>query len=312
MISYWPRIGVALILLALAEPVSNFPSEDSPAEVFVKDIIAHYKLDGNGSDSCGISGAFELNNTRFVENTLYLNGCYEHGGDGYRAIAKVTQLNYLSFTISLEFKPLGPGRNILARLFNFSFEEMGNIITGGTSYRWFGLRMNEDEVLEVTLNNQDYVHTYEGAYVNSKVWNRVTCCVDLNNLLIRTFLNGKKLEEVQLPQDFSLRVVHSTKDYEDSKLTFTNYSNGRTSKGYVDNLRVFDWAIEDEAVQALPFEHPLCKRDWHNRMMWVVVVLFLLLLGLRFYLKRGKLCHVTQVTKKGRKQENAHVKGRPL
>ncbi len=291
MISHWLRIGIALVPLALAEAASNSPHEKSSAEGLIKGILAHYKFDGNGSDDCGISGPFQLSNTRFVRNTLYLNGCYEHGGDyGYRAIAKVPGLNYSSFTISLEFKPLDTSRriNILTRLANISFEDTGNIITGGTSCRWFGIRRNENEALEITLNNQDYIRTYDDAYISSKAWNRVTCCVDLDNLLIRTFFNGRKLEDVHLPGDFVLRVLDSKSEESDRKLTFTNYSNGRTFRGCVDNLRVFDRGLEDEDVLALSFEHPLGKRDWRDMIVWIIAALCLLLLGLMFHLMKKK------------------------
>ncbi len=122
------------------------------------------------------------------------------------------------------------------------------------------------------MNNQDYVHSYEDAYANGKVWNRVTCCVDLENLLIKMFFSGNKLENVHLPPDFVLNVLDSKGQESAKELTFTNYSNGRTFRGYVDNLRVFGWALEDEDVLALSFEHPLGKRDWRDIIIWIIAV----------------------------------------
>ena len=280
---------MALIPLASAEPVLVSPIDKYSAEAPAKGMLAHYKFDGDGSDSCCLSGPFQLSNTEFVKDTLHLNGCYEHGGDsGYRAIAKVPGLNYRSFTISLEFRPLDASRrtNILTRLFNLSFEDTGNIITGGTSHRWFGIRRNKKEALEITLNNQDYVHTYEAVYVNNKAWNRVTCCVDLEKMLIRTFFNGNRLEDVHLPSDFALRVLGSRSEESDRQLTFTNYSNGKTFRGYVDNLRVFDRSLDDEDVLTLSFQHPLRKRAQPDMILWTALAICLVLLGQRFYRKK--------------------------
>lgn len=282
---------MALILLASADPAFASPNKEYSEQVPAKGMLAHYKFDADGSDSCCVSDPFQLSNTKFVKDTLYLNGCYEHGGDfGYRAIANLPGLNYKSFTISLEFKPLDPSRrtNILTRLFNLSFEDTGNIITGGTSHRWFGIRRNRKGALEITLNNQDYVHTYESVYVNNEAWNRITCCVDLENMLIRTFFNGKGLEDVHLPSDFVLSVLGSRSEDSDEQLTFTNYSNGKTFTGYVDNLRVFDCSLDDEDVLALSFDHPLGQSAQPDMIVWTTLAICLVLLGLRFYRKKSK------------------------
>jgi hypothetical protein len=292
VISDWMKKSLALILLSLAEVPLRSPSENSSVEVPINDIIAHYKFDGNGSDSCGISYPFQLSNTKFIEKTLYLNGYYEHGGEnGYRAVAKVPRLNYNSFTVSLEFKPISPSRrrNIFTHLFNLSYDETGNIITGGTSYRWFSLRRNENEALELTLNNQDFIHTYEGVHLNTKMWNSITCCVDLDNSLIRMFLNGKKLDDVLLPPDFVLRVLSSGSRESDKELTFTNYSDGNVVMGYVDNLRIFDGALEDDHVFAISFEHLLNRTDWDTMIIWIILAICFVSLGLLFYLKNKKL-----------------------
>ena len=288
--SRWIVIGV-FILLVSAGLAPNSSSEKFPPEPPANYLLADYTFNGSGLNSFGMVGSFELSNTEFVENTLYLNGCYEGGPkNGYSAIARMHWLGYSSFTVSLEFKPLSSSRssNILTRLFNLSSEDMGNVVTCGTSYRWFGISRNENEALEVTLNNQDYVHTYEDDYVNGKAWNRVTCCVDLENLLIRTFLNSKKLEEVHLPSDFALRVVDSGKKWTDKNITFTNYSNGKTLHGYVDNLKIFCKALSDEQVLALSFEHPLGKRHWRDWIIWIIVVACFLLLGMKFHWCRRK------------------------
>jgi len=250
-------------------------------------IHGHYKFDGDGSDACDAGSPFDFKEVEFAGNTLYLNGCYEHCSNGYRAVVDVPWLTYDSFTISLDFNPVFSGRKegLLAAVLNPGRTETDNIITGGTYHRWFSLRSGQSKKLELTLNNQDYVYTFKNAVVKENSWNRIICCVDLRNLLVRTFYNQARLEDIHLPSDFVLRVRPSDND---EKLTFTNYSNGSTFYGHVDNLQIWDRALRDDEVSSLVFD-PLPRQEsrafW---LKWVALIVCTVLLPLGLCLRRRK------------------------
>ncbi len=207
-------------------------------------LIADYRFDGNAEDMTGNNLPMTLKNTQFVDNTLYLNGRYEYSNDGYIATAKINKLSYSHFSVSVDFYSLGQTPE------NLEKKPEGtqiNIITGGTSYRWFGLRYSNvtssNGHLELTLNNGDYVHTFGQVPFEPNKWHSVIVSVDLENRTISTLFDGNQLDNIILDEGFSLRVVGSTSEESDKVITFANYSNGVVFYGYIDNLKVFDRAL---------------------------------------------------------------------
>jgi TonB family protein len=203
-------------------------------------LLALYKLSGDGSDATGLSGPFSLANTFFRGGSLYLNGVYGQTKDknGYRAIAPVPRLNYLHFTAALDFN---------AETFN---PPMNAILHGGTSYRWWGLG-SKDGVLELTLNNGSFRHAFEGGNLSQGAWHNVICSVDLPAGVIRTVLDGRALPDVQLPQGFRLEVIGTAYEASDKSFTFTNYSNAAVFQGYVNNLRIYGESLSAAELQIL-------------------------------------------------------------
>ena len=90
------------------------------------ELLAHYRFDTNGCDSLGKSppfvvtngdqlrgGAilpafFKITNAPFTNGVLYVDGRYEPNGHfvHYLGTAPITNFNYESFTVSLDFYPL--------------------------------------------------------------------------------------------------------------------------------------------------------------------------------------------------------------
>ncbi len=199
-------------------------------------LVAYYPFNGDANDSSGISEVMGLNNTEFVDNTLYLNGEYVYDTNGYRAIANISGFDYRAFSVSLDF-------------YSMDFSKP-NILTGGTSYRWFGLRYNNGN-LQLTLNNQRYVHTFTNTSLEANNWHNVVCSFDLENKKIITMLDGEVLPEILLDSDFQLNIIGSGSEDFDKKFTFTNYSNGSVFYGYVDNLMIYNRALSEAEIQAL-------------------------------------------------------------
>lgn len=229
--------------------------------------LADYRFDGNGADALGRSAAFVLKNVPFEQGALFLNGGYEHGGSpgGFKAIGTISNLSYETFTVSLDFWPVDfksdsrTSRRLETFLNRVSFGYFSRrsvnshdpIIVGGPSYRWFSLRQMNKGNLELTLNNQKFVHTFPGISVSTRRWHNLICSVDVKRRLILTVLDGQPLESVTLPDTFQLDVIGSPSDPTDKEFTFTSYSYGAAFHGFADNLQVFGHALSSAEMGAL-------------------------------------------------------------
>lgn len=238
-------------------------------------LIACFRLARDGSDSIGSSSLMSLSNAPFVHGTLYLNGYYEFGSttNGYRATAAIPGLNYESFGFAIDFYPLPTGRRTgpnrverfldyltrgdYAQWFGHYPRNDSNILTGGTSYRWLGFRL-ETNLLQLTLNNQEFTHTF--VHVEPGHWHNLICSLDLHRRQILTMLDGQRLETVYLPKNFKLDVIGSGDDVSDRAFTFVNYSNGSVFHGFAANLKVFGASLTaselDALYQAISTERP--------------------------------------------------------
>jgi hypothetical protein len=236
---------------AESKPPGSKPSTSSTApagaqpEKIVVNLLAWYKLDGDGSDWTHANNFFALTNAPFERlssgrSALYLNGIYDFGDQakGYRAVASLPRLNYESFTVALDFN---------ADVFN---TQKSVILYGGTSYRWWGLGW-DGGLLAVTLNNKSFKSTYPGAKLNPGQWHNVICSVNVADRIVRTTLDGRALADVSLPKGFNLEVKPPASDTSDKNLTFTDYSNATVFQGYAANLRVYDRALSAAGIQSL-------------------------------------------------------------
>jgi hypothetical protein len=191
--------------------------------------LAHFRFDGNGKDEKKGNPAFELKNTQFKDNALYLNGKYEFymPGAGYRAVCKCPTLDYAKFTVAIRFK---------AEAYD---PDRSNLLTGGTACRWFGMNRSEAGNLTITLNNQEFTREIKDAALRKGKWTVVACGVDLSNHRVLVYLNGKKVANIDLPKRFKLDVIDTAFKDEDKEWSFTNYSNGDVFHGMVDELLVY-------------------------------------------------------------------------
>lgn len=232
------------------------------------DLLAHFRLETDGQDSLGRSPPAELRNAAIREGSLFLNGCYENrgGGNGFRATFPIRRLDYKSFTVALDFYPLSfqPDRNLNAVERKLDFLTFGgywrwlgpkrsdnaNILTGGTSHRWLGCRC-ETNTLQLTLNNQAFVHVFSSTEVSANRWHNLICSVDLDAGIILTQLDGQLLEAIHLPPDFKLNIIGAEAEPTDGNFSFANYSNGSAFYGHAAHLKVFGRALDKRELDAL-------------------------------------------------------------
>ena len=200
-------------------------------------LLANYTFDGSGVDRTGNNLPMELRNTSFANGTLCLNGIYEGSApQGFHAVAQIPNVSYESFTVAMDFSPVDFASN--------------NLLTGGTSYRWFSLRHNAGK-LEVTLNNQRLSYLLPDSELRAGEWQNVVCSVNASAKTIITVLNGVRLQDITLSPDFHFEVAGSPADKIDRYFTFSNYSDGSVFHGCVDNLKVWSRALSSSEVATM-------------------------------------------------------------
>lgn len=212
-------------------------------------MLAYYQFDSSPNDSIGRSGPFALKNTQYSDNGLYLNGIYlvpKTEGEGYESISFIEDLDYEEFSVRLKFYSLGfddTNRNWDS--------DKCNILVGGTAYRWFALRRNEDSNLELTLNNQEFRSVFRNAEIDAKKWHEIICSVDIRNRVINTMLDGSELGKIHLPVNFTLEVLGSKFEDSDKEFTFTNYGCNTVFYGYIKYLQIFGKALFLDEMRAI-------------------------------------------------------------
>jgi len=225
----------AAVLLGLCMSLEICPAADRvmPAP------LAQFRFNGDGKDETKANPAFELKNTQFKDNALYLNGKYEHNSstkDGYHAVCMTPKLDYTKFTVALRFKPEEFG------------SDQNNLLTGGKSCRWFGMNRSAAGNLTITLNNQRFTHEIKGAAIEKGKWTVVACGVDLSAHKVVVYLNGKESADIDLPKDFKLDVLDSRFKDTDKNWSFTNYSIGSVFHGLVDGLVIYGEMLSPEEL----------------------------------------------------------------
>jgi len=240
---------VPVLVLSLAWPafaqLPARPSAFKPPEIPPESVpLAHFLFNGNGLDEIPGNPDFELRNTEFRDNALYLNGSYGIRKDdgSNRAVCRTSALNYNQFTVALRFKAD-----------EFAAKQI-NVFSGGTSYRWFGMLRSPSGNLTVTLNNGKFSHEIKSAPLAPGKWTVVVCGVDLTAGKIVVYLNGRKTAPISLPPGFKLEVADSPAKMSDKVWSFTNYSNGTTFHGLVDECIIYGEMLSDEKMAKIPLQ----------------------------------------------------------
>jgi len=227
--------SLAALCLGLA-PVSSIGNDRSqPAP------LGHFRFDGNDKNDGKGEAKFYRQNTEFKDNALYLNGRYELDGQpgGFRALCRTPAIDYETFTVVLRLK---------AEDFSLS---KSNLLTGGTSCRWFCLKRSEAGNLVVTLNNHVFSHEIKGATLEEGKWVVVACAVDVPHRKVLACLNGKIAAKIDLPREFDLEVVKSKWKDSDKVWSFADHSNACVFHGLVDEFLIYDRVLRPEELEKI-------------------------------------------------------------
>lgn len=242
MKALWTVLSIITLVTrsAFALAPSDGPRPDEPHT----NTLAHYRFDGNPKDEKPWNPDFQLKNTEFRDNALYLNGIYGIGKtpNEFRAVCLTPNLDYNQFTVALRFK---------AEDFN---AKMVNIFSGGTACRWFGMFRSKSGNLTITLNNANFSHEIKTARLTPGKWTVVACGVDVQNRKVSVFFDGKKADAFDLPHGFKLDVIGSRFEKGDKVWSFSNYSNGTTFHGLVDECIIYGEMLSDAELGRIPLE----------------------------------------------------------
>jgi hypothetical protein len=203
--------------------------------------LAHFRFNGDAKDANPGNPDFQLRNTTFKDNALYLNGIHflDRSKEGYRALCRTPGLDYKTFTVTLRFKAdeFGPQKSTL--------------LMGGTSYRWYGLQRSADGNLTIILNNHRR-HEIKDAAIEPGKWNVVACGVDVPNRKLVVYLNAKRVAGMNLSKSFQFDVTQTEAKERDKVWTFTNFGSASVFHGLVDELIIYGKMLSAEEFAKIP------------------------------------------------------------
>ncbi|MBQ7252737.1 MAG: leucine-rich repeat protein [Kiritimatiellae bacterium] len=200
--------------------------------------IAWFDFSGGNADKARPGRSFECRNVPLADGVLRFNGVYVHGAEGRtngcNAELRVPELDREGFTVCLSFRPERVRGGDLP-LLNF-----------GEANRWFYAHIGTNGRLRFGLNCHDIRLETEGR-VADRGWNWLVCSVDVPGRTLRCVLNGVRLDDVPLPEDFGYK--DSSKDCLTVDTTYWNA--GRAFKGDLGDFLLFDRPLGQDALKAL-------------------------------------------------------------
>jgi hypothetical protein len=188
----------------------------------------------------------ELINTTRAEGALVLSGLYEWGTalgsnkpvqNGYRAVFPTPGLDFKKFTVVVRLRPDDISR------------PKGTLLVGGTACRWLALNTSPTGDITLFFNNQKTSSRLKKGKIVPGKWTVLACSFDANARKARVYMDGQRLEEIVLSNNFKLEGRY--RDVDDRVWSFTNYSNSGTFKGLIGELDVFNTVLTDDEVASL-------------------------------------------------------------
>jgi len=227
---------------------NDFVSSELPTNVPTNGLVAFYKLAKDRRDSLGVNNAISTQETEFQSDGLYLNGLPRmFPPPGYSAYVSLKTLRYEQFAFSLNFKPMDFDKWKPER------KEVRSAIVsfGAVTNRWMALHRSDNGNLELTLNDREFKHEFDHAPLLTNEWNCVTFAFDMENRKACFFLNGNRLPDVSLPEDFTLKVIGSEDHFLNKAIGFGNRTTDELFHGYLRNVLLYDIALPPEELSAL-------------------------------------------------------------
>lgn len=211
------RVGTALIVLTV---VAVAGAGELPPPAIAP--IAHYPLQTDGLDATGINDPMILVNAPFQDGGVYCNGIYSNDPGGCTvSTPSLATLNFDSFALSCEF-----------RIDQYVPGVLNPILIGGYGYRWIGAEVTPNGNLAFLCNNSDY--QVSSQVVTLDVWHELVLTYDAATHIGKLFLDRRLVGT----QEFVLI------QGDDRDVSSTNYGGGRTLRGLIREIVVYDAAFD--------------------------------------------------------------------
>jgi Concanavalin A-like lectin/glucanases superfamily len=235
---------IGSLLLGLVAVASLLPSPARAQPL----LLSHFRFEGNGLDDLANSPPMFLSDVTFTNGAMLLP-CTNI----YNATASIAGFSYTSFTVSLDFKPS-----------SFDLPD-ANILCGGPAYRWLGLEVYAGQ-FRIALNNWNRVYAFTNSIALNQ-WHTVVCAVDLPSQSIIAFLDGERLQDIQL-QNFTFEVIGTSFEQSDKAFSFWNPGVASRFCGWTDNLRVYSRALSPPEIAALYAVHLSIQRSGQSILVY--------------------------------------------
>ena len=221
-----------------------------PYDLMPKDgLIADFDFSDAITNKIGSTRKLFFTDARIVNGALWFEGESVYGGKkrigGRRYCPRVAEiplpgLDYDHFTIAMSFAPeqghKGAGDDL-------------PIFVLCKYYRKLEINVSSED--EITLNVESMEVLKTGLKVKRGIWNWFACSVDAVGKRIVIAVNGQ-LFGMMLPDDFCWRFPSGEKKAEESNATlFTHLGMGSATKGFVDDLLVYNRAFGRTDLEAL-------------------------------------------------------------
>lgn len=180
-------------------------------------------------------GSATLADATITNGWLYLSGEYKWPP----ALFWPSALDYQRFTVVAKLRPENTSHG-------------NTLLVGGTGHRWFVISTDNDGRVQVSFNNHEFRHPVESLTITNDRWITLALAFDLKAKRAVLYADGKRADEIVLPDNFDLAVINDAKWRDSDKhLTFTDGANGGTFRGLVAGLLTFDAILSPEQVPRL-------------------------------------------------------------
>jgi hypothetical protein len=197
-------------------------------------LLAHYGFEGDARDTTGNHFSFQLSSGAGISNGVI---CMPTAFGSDAGTPVLPDLSYRAFTVAVDFK--------ITEFVPFS----GNILSGGPSYRWFGLEADGGILaLRLSVKGGSFFVPFVNVRLQSNQWYQVAASVDLDSGQVGVFLNGIRVGELYVGAAAVFNVVGTSSEPWDKVFSFRNHGNASTLVGCADNLQIYSRAASDAEV----------------------------------------------------------------
>ena len=229
-------------LVAAEMPLLKFPREGLVAEFVFND-------ENKARDLAKEGRTFKLRraaSARPVElDSLVTNGALRLTGDYFGKEANIThldvpELRYDRFTVATSFRP------------ERDPEKSTPLVSFGGGWRWFHILLRGDGTPLVQFRGlaKGELSFPLSEPLRQDEWNWLAVSFDASRRRVSVVLNGKRIPDIVLPEDFAFRLDRQDRD-QSRTVQFANTNNGTVFKGAIKSFLLFDRALTDAEIESI-------------------------------------------------------------